>query len=139
MRLLRSIVAIVVGLGFIAATTAVWKIVANATLMPDGLDVETPSGIRMTAYLYLNLVACGVGAVLGGWLAARLAPFSPYAHAAVLAAIIAIVSIPSATGAPAPAQPQWYPAALGLIAVLGVLLGGKLRAAASSADGPVIA
>lgn len=139
MRLLRSIAAIAVGLGFMAATTAVWSIVAGATLLPGGLETETPSGVRMTGYLYLNLVVCGVGAVLGGWLAARIAPSSPYAHAAALAAIVAVLSIPSATGSPPPAQPQWYPAALGLIAVLGVLLGGKLRAAAAAADGPVVA
>jgi hypothetical protein len=50
-----------------------------------------------------------------------------------------VIAIPSVTGPPAPAYPSWYPAALGLIAVLGVLLGGKLRAAAASADGPVVA
>jgi hypothetical protein len=135
MRFLRSIGAIVIGLGFMAATTAVWMIVANATLLPGGPELAKPSAVRMAAYLYINLVVCGVGAVLGGWLAARVAPSSPYAHAAAVAAIVAIISIPSATGAPAPAHPNWYPAAIGLIAVLGVLLGGKLRAAAASADG----
>jgi hypothetical protein len=93
----------------------------------------------MAAYLYVNLLVCGVGAILGGWLAARIAPSSPYAHAAALAAIVAVISLPSATGAPAPAHPGWYPAALGLVAVLGVLLGGKLRAAAAAAEGPVVA
>lgn len=139
MRVLRRIAAIVIGLGFMAATTAVWMIVANATLLPGGPGIAKPSAVRMAAYLYVNLAVCGVGAILGGWLTARIAPSSPYAHSAVLAAIVALISVPSATGAPAPHQPQWYPAALGLIAVLGVLLGGKLRAAAASADGPVVA
>ena len=139
MHVLRSIAAVLVGLAFMAATTAVWTIVANATLLPGGPDAASGSPYRMMTYLYVNLVVCGVGAVLGGWLTARTAPSSPYAHAAVLAAIIAVISIPSATGAPAPAQPHWYPAALGVIAVVGVLLGGKLRAAAASANGPVVA
>jgi hypothetical protein len=139
MRLLRSIAAIVVGLGFMAATTAVWMIVANATLLPGGPDVAKPAAVRLVTYLYVNLAVCGVGAILGGWLTARLAPSSPYGHSAVLAAIVAVISVPSATGAPAPYHPQWYPAALGLIAVLGVLLGGKLRAAAASAEGPMVA
>ena len=139
MRFLRSIAAIVIGLGFMAATTKVWMIVANATLLPGGSEVAKPSAVRMATYLYMNLVVCGIGAVLGGWLTARIAPSSPYAHAAALAALVAIISIPSATGAPAPAHPGWYPAAIGLVAVLGVLLGGKLRAAAASADGPVVA
>ncbi len=139
MRFLRTIAALVIGLGFMAATTAVWMIVANATVLPGGPEVARPSSARMAAYLYLNLAVCGVGAVLGGWLTARIAPSSPYAHAAALAAIVAIISIPSATGAPAPAHPGWYPGAIGLVAVLGVLLGGKLRAAAASADDPVVA
>jgi hypothetical protein len=139
MRVLRSITAIVIGLGFMAATTAVWTIVANATLLPGGPAVAKPSAVRMATYLYVNLVVCGVGAILGGWLTARIAPSSPYPHAAALAAIVAVIALPSATGAPAPAHPGWYPAALGLIAVLGVLLGGKLRAAAAAADGPVVA
>jgi hypothetical protein len=138
MRFLRSLAAIVIGLGFMAATTAVWTIVANATLLAGGAAAR-PSGVRMAAYLYVNLLVCGVGAILGGWLAARIAPSSPYAHAAALAAIVAVISLPSATGAPAPAHPGWYPAALGLVAVLGVLLGGKLRAAAAAAEGPVVA
>ena len=139
MRVLRSIAAIVIGLGFMAATTAVWTIVANAALLPGGAGVAKASAVRMAAYLYVNLAVCGAGAVLGGWLTARIAPSSPYGHSAVLAAIVAVVSVPSATGPAAPYEPQWYPAALGLIAVLGVLLGGKLRAAAASADGPVVA
>lgn len=139
MRIMRSLAAIIVGLGFMAATTTVWMIVANATFMPGGPEVARASSIRMAAYLYANLIVCGVGAVIGGWLAARIAPSAPYGHAAALAAIVAIVSIPSATGAPAPAHPGWYPAAIGLIGVLGVLLGGKLRAAAASAEGPVVA
>lgn len=139
MRVLRSIAAIVIGLGFMAATTAVWMIVADATLLPGGPDIAKPSAVRTATFLYVNLVVCGVGAVLGGWLAARIAPSSPYAHAAALAAIVAVIAIPSVTGPPASVHPSWYPAALGLIAVLGVLLGGKLRAAAASADGPVVA
>lgn len=118
MHVLRSIIAIVIGLGFMAATTAVWAIVARGGASP-----------------YFNLAAAGVGAVIGGWLAARAAPGSPYAHAAALAAIVAVIVLPSATAAPRATQPGWYAAALALVAVLGVLLGGKLRAAAASAEG----
>jgi len=139
MRLLRSIAAIAIGLAFIAATSAVWTILANATLVPGGPAAAGVSPVRMAAYLYINLAVCGVGAVVGGWLAARVARSSPYAHAATLAVIVAVISIPTATGAPAPAHPSWYPSALGLIAVLGVLLGGKLRAAAAAADRSVVA
>ena len=117
MRLLRSILAIVIGLGFMAATTAVWAIVSRAGASP-----------------YANLGVAAVGGVIGGWLAARVAPRSPYAHAAALAALVAVIALPSATGAAQGPQSGWYPAALALVAVLGVLLGGKLRAAAAAAE-----
>ena len=117
MGLVRSIVAIGIGLGFMAATTAVWAIVSRGGASP-----------------YANLGVAAVGAVIGGWLAARAAPGFPYAHAAALAALVAVIALPSATGASRGPHPGWYPAALALVAVLGVLLGGKLRAAAASAE-----
>jgi hypothetical protein len=126
MRLVRSLVAIVIGLAFLAATTLVWSIVARAF---------TPGPL----YLVANLAACGVGSLIGGWLTARVARSAPYGHAAALAALVAVISIPSATAAPGPSQPGWYPGAIGLVAVLGVLLGGKLRAAASAPRDGVVA
>jgi len=131
MRIMRSIAAIAVGLGFMAATVTVGTLVASA-LIGGGAP-------PMATYLSMNLAICGIGAILGGWLAARIASFAPYGHAAVMAAVIAVGSITTVTGAPAPAYPGWYSSVLGLVAVLGVLLGGKLRAAAASGAGPVVA
>ena len=126
MRLMRSVAAIIAGLGFMAATVTVGTLAASSVL---------GAGAALTMALCANLLICGVGAVLGGWLAARIASYAPYAHAAAMAAIVAVLSVLTATGGPALEQPGWYPSALGLVAVLGVLLGGKLRAAASLADG----
>ena len=139
MRIMRSVAAIAVGLGFMAATVTVGILVASA-LIGGGEPADGKSFAAAVAlYLYVNLVICGIGAILGGWLAARIASFAPYGHAAVMAAIVAVLSITTATGAPAPAHPGWYPSVLGLVAVLGVLLGGKRRAAAASPAGPVVA
>jgi hypothetical protein len=139
MRIMRSVAAVAVGLGFMAATVTVGTLVASVLIgggeLADGRPVATPKA----TYLALNLAICGIGAILGGWLAARIASFAPYGHAAVMAAIVAVLSITTATGAPASAHPGWYPSVLSLVAVLGVLLGGKLRAAAASAAGPVVA
>jgi hypothetical protein len=139
MRIMRSIAAIVVGLGFMAATVTVGTLVASALIGGGEPADGRPLGTAATAYLYVNLVICGIGAILGGWLAARIASFAPYGHAAAMAAIVAVLSATTATGAPAPVHPGWYPSVLGLVAVLGVLLGGKLRAAAASPPGPVVA
>ena len=131
MRIMRSVAAVAAGLGFMAATVTVGTLVASALIGGGAAPMAT--------YLSVNLAICGVGAILGGWLAARIASFAPYGHAAVMAAIVAVLSITPATGAPPPAYPGWYPSVLGLVAVLGVLLGGKLRAAAASGAGPVVA
>jgi hypothetical protein len=87
----------------------------------------------------VNLVSCGFGAIRGGGLGARIASLAPDGHAAARAASVAVVSATTATGAPAPVHPGWYPSVLGLVAILGVLLGGKLRAAAAAPPGPVVA
>jgi hypothetical protein len=130
MRLMRSVAAIIAGLGFMAATVTVGTLAASSVL-----GTGAAPGIALTLALCANLLICGVGAVLGGWLAACIASYAPYAHAAAMAAIVAVLSVLTATGGPAQEQPGWYPSALGLVAVIGVLLGGKLRAAASLADG----
>jgi hypothetical protein len=139
MRIMRSVAAIAVGLGFMAATVTVGTLVASALIGGEALADDKPFVTSMATYLSVNLVICGTGAILGGWLAARIASFAPYGHAAVMAAIVAVLSITTVTGAPAPDHAGWYPSVLGLVAVLGVLLGGKLRAAAASGAGPVVA
>ena len=133
MRILRSVAAVVIGLGFMAATATVGTLLASAVLGAP----QSPGG--SPAYLLINLLTGGVGAVLGGWLCARIASFAPYGHAAVMAAIVGVLSITTATGPAAPGQPGWYPSAIVLVAVFGILLGGKLRAAAAAASGRVIA
>jgi hypothetical protein len=137
MRILRSVAAIAAGLGFMSATVTMGTLVSSALAGGDP-SANQPGG-ESTAHLYLNLFVCGIGAILGGWLAARIAAFAPYGHASVMAAIVAVLAITTLTGVPPPGYPDWYPRALGLIAVFGVLLGGKLRAAAASAAGPVVA
>ena len=131
MRIIRSVAAVAAGFGFMTATVTVGTIVAARLFSREG---EEPSAVA----LYLNLIVCALGAVMGGWLAARIASFAPYGHAAVLAAIVAAITITTATGAPAPGYPTWYPSAIGMITVFGILLGGKLRAAAAG-PGAVVA
>ncbi|HTH00304.1 MAG TPA: hypothetical protein VL882_08565 [Vicinamibacterales bacterium] len=131
MRIIRSVAAVLAGLGFMAATATVGMLIASLAL-----NRETPE-IRLTpaafsTFLFLNLVFCGIGGIVGGWLTARIGSSAPYAHAAALAALVAVVSIDAAMAMPTPNQPGWYPSLLGIVAVTAVLLGGKLRAAASA-------
>jgi hypothetical protein len=142
MRILRSVAAIVAGFGFMASTVMIGTIVGTALFVPGGLEGATagvPLPALPRAYLAASLVVSAAGALLGGWLAARIASFAPYGHAAVLAALVAILSIGSVASGPVDPQPGWYPSVIGMIGVVGVLLGGKLRAAAAGADGHVVA
>ncbi|MEO8077401.1 MAG: hypothetical protein ABI818_13810 [Acidobacteriota bacterium] len=141
MRILRSVAAIVAGFGFMVLTVIVGTIVGTTLFIPGGMRAASsgqPSALPI-AYLAVNLLIGAIGAVLGGWLAARFAAFAPYGHAAVLAAVVAALSVQSVVAGPAGAQPGWYPVATGLIGVGGILLGGKLRAAAATTDGHVVA
>ena len=131
MRIIRSIAAVVAGLGFMAATATVGVLVASLALGRESPQVRlTPAAF--STFLFLNLVFSGIGGILGGWLTARIAASAPYPHAAALAAIVALLSIEAAVAMPTPGQPGWYPSVLGIVAVTGVLLGGKLRATAAS-------
>lgn len=117
-----------------SATTTVGMLVTSAAFgeTRDGISAPAPPG----GFFYVSLIVLGIGAVIGGWLAARIATFAPYGHAAAMAAIVAVLTIELLTAAPpVPGQPGWYPSALGLVAVFGILLGGKLRAAASAPMG----
>jgi hypothetical protein len=130
MRIIRSIAAVVAGLGFMAATATVGMLVASLALGRDTPQVRlTPAAF--STFLFLNIVFSGIGGILGGWLTARIGATAPYGHAAALAAIVALLSIEAAMAIPTPGQPGWYPSVLGIVAVTGVLLGGKLRAAAA--------
>src|SRR5262245_19228643 len=131
MRIIRSVAAVLAGLGFMAATATVGMLVASLALGRETPEVRlTPTAF--STFLFLYVVFCGLGGIFGGWLTARIGASAPYAHAAALAAVVAVLSIEVALAMPTPGQPGWYPSLLGIVAVTGVLLGGKLRAAASA-------
>jgi len=131
MRIIRSVAAVLAGLGFMTATATVGMLVASLALNRETPDVRlTPAAF--STFLFLYVVFCGLGGVFGGWLTARIGSSAPYGHAAALAAVVAVLSIEVALAMPTPGQPGWYPSLLGIVAVTGVLLGGKLRAAAST-------
>lgn len=133
MRIIRSVAAVLIGLGFMAATATIGMLVASLALGRETPEVRLTSAAYST-FLFLYVVFCGIGGILGGWLTARIGGSAPYGHAAALAAVVAVLSIEVAMAMPTPGQPGWFPSVLGVVAVTGVLLGGKLRAAAS---GPI--
>jgi hypothetical protein len=130
MQILRSVVAIVGGFWFIAATVWAGTLVAARVLVP-GYGGTMPPALPV-AYQAALLAVSGLGSLMGGWLAARIAPFAPFTHAAVLAAIDAAMSVNLLIKPPDGPPLRAYAVANAVIGVLGVLLGGKLRAAAAA-------
>lgn len=81
-----------------------------------------------TDYLMLNLAASVLGALAGGWTAARVARAPGDRAVRVLAWVLLLMGITSiaiARGA-APGQPEWYPWVMLLVGPFGVLAGGRL-------------
>jgi hypothetical protein len=141
MRMLRTVAAIAAGYGVMWLTMIGGTIIAASLFVPGGfraLAVVPPAGFPV-AFLVANLATNALGAVLGGWLAARIAAFAPFGHAAVLAVFPATLAIGSAANAPAGPRSGWYSIVVGMVGVAGVLAGGKLRAAAAAGRGPVVA
>jgi hypothetical protein len=141
-RLLRSVAAVAAGYGVMSLAVIGGSILAASLFIPA--DLRTGVGVGPltevpAAYLAANLVTGALGAVIGGWLTARIAAFAPFTHAAVLAAMVAALTIAWEATMPRSSVPGWYAIVIGVIGVAGVLAGGKLRAAAADAGGPVVA
>ena len=111
MRLLRTVAAISVGIGFMALT----RTVAASLTFPGA-----------------SLMVSALGAVMAGWLSARTAPFAPFGHAVALAVLAAALSVVTAASARSD-SPLGYVTIITIVDLMGVLLGGKLRAAAQQA------
>lgn len=94
------------------------------------LDVYPPWGQPMFSSR-LNILALSyrvIYAILGSYIAARLAPRNPMRHALVLGAIGFAVSVAGAFATiPMNLGPSWYPIALALTALPCAWLGGVLR------------
>lgn len=129
----RSILVVAGGFAAIMATVIAGTFLATLAFMPGGasamLTPPAPGTLLPTGYLAANLVVSLVGAVVGGWLAARFAKGSPMAHAAALASIILLMSVPELFKADEPnGPPGWYRPILPVLGVTGAFLGGWLAA-----------
>jgi peptidoglycan/LPS O-acetylase OafA/YrhL len=94
--------------------------------------VYPPWGERMTDALFVLATAyrC-IYAVVGSYIAARLAPDRPMKHALVLGFIglaLCIVGLVATWNAGPELGPRWYPIALVVTALPCAWVGGKLRA-----------
>lgn len=115
--MLRSIVAIVAGI----LAAALLVLVATLIVAPAlGIALTQPT----PAYLVFNLVSNGVAGLVGGYVAARVAPHAHWGHVGTLAVVLLLLSVPGILQPPPSAQPTWYSLLLALLGPAMVLLGG---------------
>jgi hypothetical protein len=115
------------GVGAIVAGFAAVVVLSTATdAFFHGLGVFPQLGQPMSAGLYvLALAYRTLFTVAGGYIAARLAPRRPLAHAVALG-VIGIVAGTAGAVAMWQMGDQWYPIALVLLALPSTWLGGWL-------------
>jgi hypothetical protein len=120
--ILRSVLAVVAGF-VVIGVLAVGAGMLVASLWPDAVDA-TGNPATTTARL-AQLLYVGVLATFGCWLAGRLAPGRPMAHALAVGVLGLILNVASAW-AVRDAHPAWYLAAGVLTTMLWAWLGGRL-------------
>jgi hypothetical protein len=128
---MRSIICVVAGFVVVMAVVIAGTAAATELIVPGGLfDAATGSPADLPANYYAaNLVVSGMGAMLGGWVTARMAPAAEMLHVLALALLILLMSIPALLGygPGVELQPVWYRITLPVLGIGGALLGGWLR------------
>src|SRR4051812_10782189 len=92
----RSVGAVVGGYLGMTVLVIIGTLAITAALMPEGLAnmAQPPPGqVLSPMYLSANLLLGFVAAVVGGWLAARIAPAAPFKHLAVLGGLMTLMAV----------------------------------------------
>ena len=124
-RILRRIGAVLAGLLMVVILDLGIDVLLHATgIYPPWFQpMSTPLWLLAIAYRMVDGIA-------GGYLAARLAPDRPIAHALALGVIGVVLSTAGVVGTWSKGPefgPKWYPLALVVVALPCALLGGLLR------------
>ena len=121
-RIVRSIASVVAGLG-VATLVVVLLTWVAVMLMLDGDMTASPT----PPYLVINLAYSFGAAVLGGWLAARIAAHQPLLHAGIVAVVMLVLAVLGDGNPPDAGVPAWYGTVVGTLGAAGALAGGWLR------------
>ena len=128
---MRSIICVVAGFVVVMAVVMAGTAATTELIVPGGLfDAATgPRTALPPNYFAANLVVAALGAVLGGWVTARMAPAAEMFHVLALALLVLLMSIPGLFqyGPSYDVQPVWYVYGLPILGIGGAILGGWLR------------
>jgi hypothetical protein len=122
MAILRSIAAVLAGMVFIIAASVGSDLALEHSVMPEMSTPQAPPAMLALALGYRTLYG-----VIGGGIAARLAPSRAMTHALVLGAIGIAAALAGVVAQWSFGQ-HWYPIALAVLALPQCWLGAKLAA-----------
>jgi hypothetical protein len=125
--MLRTGFAVLAGFFVIVVGVLVSTPLVARVLHAEDAPAPTP------AYLSLNLVVGFGCALVGGWVAAWLAPREPAVHAEALGGVVLLLGVWTAArgGAARAQQPLWYAWLLPFVGAAGAVVGGLLGAGLS--------
>ena len=124
MNIVKGIGAILAGILFIVVThTGTDFVLEKLGIFPPPAQGFHITWMVVTATLYRSIYT-----VLGGYIAAALAPEPPMRYVMILGLIgLAVSTLAAIATIPMKLGPAWYPIALAVLALPCVWLGGKLR------------
>jgi hypothetical protein len=122
LSVLRSILAVLAGVVFVVAASIGTDLALEHSILPAMSTAQASPALLALALAYRTLYG-----VIGGWIAAKLAPNRPMTHAIVLGAIGTAAALAGVI-AEWKAGNQWYPIALVVLALPQSWLGAKLAA-----------
>lgn len=130
--MIRSIFAVVGGFVVVMVVVYAGTLAGTELLHPGGLAAaqDKPPEATPQSYYAFNVVISLMGAVLGGWVTARMAPSHEMLHVFTLAGLMILMALPSVLGygETAHLQPDWYKWLLPVLGAGGALFGGRMRA-----------
>ncbi|HEY8165622.1 MAG TPA: hypothetical protein VIF83_08730 [Gemmatimonadaceae bacterium] len=130
--MIRSVAAVAAGFLALILTVMIGVAAATAALIPGGLATMNTAVAPVSlpaSYLTANIAVSLIGAILGGWLTARLSAPQQRSNVMILAGLVVLLSVVTAMqGVETGTQPMWYRWIVPVIGVVGVLIGGGLGA-----------
>lgn len=118
--LLRGLLSILAGLGVVMMLVVVFTWTVAELL-------RVPANESTTASVVAHLIIWATVPIVGGYLTGRMAPSWPLLHGIGLGILLFLVSaLPMILDGPQLGQPEWYPAALGVLTFSGPTVGGGL-------------
>jgi hypothetical protein len=128
---MRSIICVVAGFVVVMAAVVAGTAAATELIVPGGL-IDAAMGPRSALppeYFAAKLAVTTVGAVLGGWVTARMAPSREMVHVGALAALVLLMALPGLLGYGTAQmdQPVWFIYMLPVLGISAAILGGWMR------------